>query len=113
MSYQIRMLVMGSGERLPVLCAADSQPLGSPLLYALTELRARGRSSATIRHAMEAVMVLSMTLDKLHICLDSRLKQGTFLQLHELDMIVRDASQKIRAFGSASITPVCQASVAS
>ena len=113
MSYKVRQLILDSGERLPVLCSATGMPIGNPLLYVLTELRARGRSSATIRHAMEAVMVLCMTLDRQRISLDDRLRRGTFLQLHELDLIVRDASQKIRAIASDAIAPIGRASAAS
>lgn len=97
--YQIRQLVMSSGERLPILCDASGRPLASPLLFSLTELRARGRSSASIRHSMESIMVLHKSMDLHEIDLGTRLAKGTFLQIQEVDLIVRDASQKIRAIG--------------
>ncbi|WP_271007843.1 tyrosine-type recombinase/integrase [Paucibacter sp. B51] len=92
MPFQIRLLVMASGERLPLLCDAAGQPLDAPLLYTLTELRARGLSTATIRHAAQAIKVLLQTLAQQNIVLELRLMQGEFLQLHEVDLVVREAA---------------------
>lgn len=97
MHTQLRLLVMSSGERLPVLFDSSGQPLASPLLFALTELRARGRATATIRQSMQAVQVLLKTLARHDLDLEVRLARGHFLQLHEIDLIVREAAQRIRA----------------
>lgn len=112
MKYQVRLLVMSSGERLPVLCTSDGQPMMAPMLYVLTELRAQGRSSATIRHALEAIMVLQMTLDQQQIDLNARMCGGKHLQLHEVDLIARSANQPIRAFGQNSARQLSRASAA-
>ena len=99
----VRQIVLSSGERLPLLCdAATGQPLLEPLLYALTELRARGRSTATIRHAMEAVMLLLFVLGRMGIDLRSRLRAGLLFDPHELDLIVRSLSIRMFAFKGAS-----------
>lgn len=97
MKYKIHLLVMSSGERLPVLCTTDGQPLMAPMVYILTELRVQGRSSATLRHALEAIMVLQMTLDGLQIDLDARMRGGKYLQVNEVDMIARAANHPIRS----------------
>jgi integrase len=112
MKYQVRLLVMSSGERLPVLCTSNGQPMMEPMLYILTELRAQGRSSATIRHALEAIMVLQMTLDQQQIDLNARMCGGKHLQLHEVDLIARRANQPIRAFGQNSARQLSRASAA-
>lgn len=97
MKYKIRLLMMSSGERLPILCTSDGQPLMAPIVYILTELRAQGRSSATLRHALEAIMVLQMTLDEQQIDLDARMRGGKYLQVHEIDLIARTANHPIRS----------------
>lgn len=97
--HQVRQLVMSSGERLPLLCDAAGQPLMSPLLFSLTELRARGRSSATIRHAMEAIRVLHKSLATQCVDLDTRLADGSFLQMQEIDTIVSHAARPTRDDG--------------
>jgi site-specific recombinase XerD len=90
--YQVRQIILQSGERLPILCDAKTgRPLEAPLLYALTDLRARGRSSATIRHAMEAVMLLMMALQDEGIDLNERLQSGSFLAPHEVDLVIKSA----------------------
>jgi integrase len=94
--YLVRQIVLQSGERLPILCnAINGQPLETPLLYALTDLRARGRSSATIRHAMESVMLLLLVLDGAGIDFDERLRAGTLLASHEVDLIVNSAGMRL------------------
>lgn len=98
--HQIRQLVMSSGERLPLLCDTAGLPMMLPLLFSLTELRARGRSSATIRHSMEAIRVLHKSLLIQRIDLEIRLAEGSFLQLHEVDLIVGDAARDTRAIGT-------------
>ncbi len=112
MKYKVRLLVMRSGERLPVLCTSDGQPMMEPALYALTELRAQGRSSATIRHALEAIMVLQMTLDQQQIDLNARMRAGKHLQIYEVDLIARRANQPIRAFEQDSARQLSRASAA-
>lgn len=86
--YAVRLILLESGERLPMLCQRDSgMPLFEPTLYALTELRARNRSSATIEQALRSVMLLYMTLDHLGIDLDERLSQGRILDLGEIEEV--------------------------
>jgi integrase len=112
MKYQVRLLVMSSGERLPVLCTSDGQPVMGPMIYVLTELRAQGRASATIRHALQAIMVLQMTLDRHQIDLDARLKRRMHLQIHEVDLIARAANSPVRTNQGQSDRQLCRASAA-
>ncbi|MDL5030958.1 site-specific integrase [Pelomonas sp. APW6] len=112
MPFQIRLLVMASGERLPLLCDAAGQPLDAPLLYTLTELRARGLSTATIRHAAHAIKVLLQTLDQQNIVLELRLMRGEFVQLHEIDLVVREAAQAADSRSADLERNICSTSAA-
>lgn len=79
-----------SGERLPFLCVRDTGvPLFEPTLYALTELRATNKASATIEQALRAVMVLHLALDQLGVDLARRLDDGRLLELGELEQVAR------------------------
>lgn len=94
--YFVRQMVMDTGERLPVLCTGRTgQPVPEPLLYALTELRARGLASATIRNSMEAVMLLQLVLEARGIDLNDRLRAGRLLDSHEIDLVVNATSRPI------------------
>lgn len=64
-------------------------PLYEPMLYALTELRARNRSASTIQQALRSVMLLRLVLDRLCIDLDARMREGRFLTLGEIEEISR------------------------
>lgn len=89
-SYVVRSVICESGERLPMLCARDTGlPLFEPTLYALTELRARNRSSSTIQQALRSVMVLYLVLNGLDVDLDLRLAEGRLLELGEVEEIAQ------------------------
>lgn len=88
--YVVRIVVLQTGERLPMLCSRDSGiPLHEPTLYALTDLRARNRSSSTIQQALRSVMVLYLAFDGLKIDLGQRFQEGRLLDLGEIEQIVR------------------------
>jgi hypothetical protein len=75
--FAVRLVVFTSGERLPLLCRRSTgTPLFEPTVYAITELRAQNRASATIQQALRAVMVLYLVLERLKIDLDQRLGEG-------------------------------------
>lgn len=88
--YVVETVVLQSGERLPMLrYRASGIPLLEPMLYALTELRARNRAAATIQQALRAVMALYLVLDRLNVDLGQRLEDGRLLELGEVEEIVR------------------------
>ena len=96
--YAVRTVILESGERLPLLVNCDTgSPLFEPTLYALTELRARGRASATIEQALRAVMVLHRFFDTRGISLDLRLAEGRLLALGEIEDLVRHCRLPIAA----------------
>ena len=97
--YLVRLVVLASGERLPLLCRRSTGlPLFKPTLYSLTELRAQNRSSSTIQQALRAVMVLCLVLDRLNIELDQRLGEGRLLELGDLEELVRWCRLPLDAF---------------
>lgn len=94
--YVVRIVVLQTGERLPMLCSrASGIPLHEPTLYALTELRARNRSSSTIQQALRSVMVLYLVFDGLKIDLGKRFQDGRLLDLGEIEQIVRHCHEPI------------------
>lgn len=94
--YVVRIVVLQTGERLPMLCSrASGIPLHEPTLYALTELRARNRSSSTIQQALRSVMLLYLVFDGLKIDLGQRFQDGRLLDLGEIEQIVRHCHEPI------------------
>ena len=98
--------MFGSGERLPFLCARDTGvPLFEPTLYALTELRATNKASATIEQALRAVMVLHLALDQLGVDLDQRLEAGRLLDLGELERVARQCRMTLSSMAGEEKRP--------
>lgn len=96
--YAVRTVVLASGERLPMLCArATGLPLFEPTLYALTELRARNRSTSTIDQALRGVMVLHHVLDRLGVDLDVRFNEGWLLAQGEVEEVARQCRLTLEA----------------
>lgn len=86
----IQTIRLSSGERLPLLFDRDRGfPLFDPTVYALTQIRARNRSSATIESALRAVQVLYLALEICDIDLEARFQDGRVLTVGELDELVR------------------------
>lgn len=99
--YAVRTVVLESGERLPLLLDYGTGiPLFEPTLYALTELRARSRASATIQQALRSVLALYKFLDARSINLDARLTEGRLLQLSEIDDLARECRFPIEVLGA-------------
>lgn len=96
--YVVGIVVLQSGERLPMLrYRANGIPLFEPMLYALTELRARNRATATIQQALRAVMTLYLALDRLKVDLGQRLHDGRLLELGEVEEIVRSCRDSLES----------------
>jgi integrase len=97
--YLVRLVVLTSGERLPLLCRrATGLPLFEATVYAITELRAQNRASSTIQQALRAVMVLCLVLDRLEIDLNHRLSEGRLLELGDIEELVRWCRLPLQAF---------------
>lgn len=88
--YAVRLVVLESGERLPMLCfRATGLPLFETTLYALTELRAKNRSTSTIQQALRSVLLLCLVLDRSGVDLDRRLAEGRILDAGEVEDVAR------------------------
>jgi integrase len=82
-----------------MLCRRSTgMPLFEPTVFAITELRAQNRASATIQQALRAVMVLYRVLDRLKIDLDERLGEARLLELGEIEELVRWCRLPLEAF---------------
>lgn len=104
--YLVRLAVLTSGERLPMLCRRfTGVPLFEPTVFAITELRAQNRASATIQQALRAVMVLYRVLDRLKIDLDERLGEARLLELGEIEELARWCRLPLEAFTEEQARP--------
>lgn len=84
--YIIKLLVLSSGERLPILLHRESGlPLIGPLIYALTQLRGRNLAANTIDQALRHIMLFMLFLDKRQIDLAQRLDEGRVLSISEIE----------------------------
>lgn len=91
--YAIRTTVFEDGERMPILvdAANGGMPLFDPCVFVCTELRPRIASAATIDQALRGVRLLLTFAADRHIDLQERFALARFLDLHELDGLVRRA----------------------
>lgn len=88
-----------------MLCSGSTGiPLFDPTLFALTELRARNRSSATIEQSLRSIMVFYLALQRLGIDLEVRLAQRKLLELGEIEEVVRSCRCPLAAT-SAPVEP--------
>lgn len=90
---RLRTVLLGTGERLPILCSAvTGEPLYEPLLYSLTEMRAANNAFNTLRQALRAIKLLHLVLAELELDLSARLARGQSLTLAEVEAVARAAS---------------------
>ncbi|KPX26135.1 tyrosine-type recombinase/integrase [Pseudomonas ficuserectae] len=95
-SYAVKMIVLGSGERLPVLIAlATGAPLFEPSVYVVSEIRATNRASNTIDQVLRSIMVLQLFLDSRQIDIEQRIREGGVFRLNELDDLVRHCRRPV------------------
>jgi len=87
--YRVKEIRLSSGERLPALVDNAGQPLFEPMVYVLTELRARNRASNSIRNTLQSIIVFLLFLDNQNINISQRLLSGNTLSISEIDMLVR------------------------
>jgi integrase len=91
----VRLVVMGSGERLPLLVdRASGEPLYLPTIYALTTGRMKGRATSTIGQSLRAIGWLIDFLKSAEIDLEARLLDGRFLLIHEIDRLARHCRRR-------------------
>jgi integrase len=82
------MVVLSSGERLPMFLDFEGMPLFDVTVYSLTQLRARNRAANTIESSLRSIMVLYIYLDIHKINIIERLQQGELLSLVEIESLV-------------------------
>lgn len=87
---------MRDGERLPMLLRrSDGMPLFDPNVYALTQVRGRAQSSATIERHLRGIMHLLVLVEAKGIDLDERVRTGRLLAMHEIDALAQASGQPI------------------
>ena len=117
MQYRIVQCRWQSGERYVMLVEAETgQPPWWPMLYVTTQLRNTGRSVATMEAALRAIQVLLAYTDTHGIDLEERFETREFLDVYEVDNLVRlgaardesdpARSERTRSRGRIEDTPV-------
>ncbi len=89
MRYSLKILLLKSGERLPILVNEFGMPVHGPTVFAVAEVRNRHRAANTIANVLAALSVLQSFLDFRNIDLAARLNAGTLLELGEIEDVVR------------------------
>jgi len=108
--FVVVIVVMKSGERMPLLCDAQSGlGLFEPTAYALT-MRSRGRAVNTISQALRSVQLLYQILSANGVDLIERAKANELLTLSEVEAVVeqcrmRKADLDLIHHGSSSKQP--------
>ncbi len=94
--YAVKLIVLNSGERLPVLLALDiGAPLFEPSVYVLSEIRATNKASNTIDQVLRSIMVLQLFLDSSRIDIQQRIRDCSVFRLSELDELVRHCRRPV------------------
>lgn len=75
-------------------------------MWTLTVLRAVNLASATIEQALRSVVLLYVTLDELGVTLDSRMDDGQFLTLAEVEILVNQCKLRVGESSKAKKTKV-------
>lgn len=88
--FSVRTVVFENGERMPLLINVETgMPDFETCVFVCTELRQKSRSSSTLEQALRSVRLLREFASSRGIDLAERFSTGQFLDLHELDDIVR------------------------
>lgn len=99
--FSVRTLVFENGERMPLLMSTDSgMPVFDACVYATSRIRPASGSAATIEQALRGVQLLLTFTSQRHIDLHQRFSSAQFLDVHELDELVRAAYGALSSKGS-------------
>lgn len=83
--WSVRIAVLRSGERLPLLVQGFfGLPDPEVTEFALTQLRAKGRAARTISAYLRAIAEGLSHLQRAGLCLDERIATGSYLSTQEL-----------------------------
>jgi integrase len=91
--YQIKTVLLRSGERLPMLLDSNGIPAFAPTVFAVAEIRNRHRASNTMMNALAALSILQSFLDRHGLDLNQRLSQGKLLELGEIEELATACRQ--------------------
>ncbi len=90
--FSVRTLMFENGERMPFLINVETgMPDFDSCVFVCTELRQKSLASSTLEQALRSVRLLKEFVSSRGIDLANRFSTGQFLDLHELDDIVRTA----------------------
>ncbi|BCQ29276.1 hypothetical protein NK8_74660 (plasmid) [Caballeronia sp. NK8] len=109
--FSVRTLVFENGERMPLLMSTHGgMPVFDACVYATSRVRPKSGSAATIEQALRGVQLLLTFTSQRHIDLHQRFSSAQFLDVHELDELVRAAYGPRSSKGGADSTGRCNTS---
>lgn len=99
LNYKVKTIITSTGERLPLLINPNN---GNPdmwsTLYALTQVRAQGKATATIKFTLQNISFFKILLEKINMnekVLIERFKEGRVFLPFELEIIIEECKFKI------------------
>lgn len=92
--FVLRRIRFQNGERMSLVVGEDGIPVHEIVLF-MGRFRTRGLASNTMHGACKALLMLYRDLEAKRIDLWSRLRQGRFLTLPEIDSIVTAAQYRL------------------
>jgi integrase len=92
--YQVRTVVLASGERLPILLSSGT-PLFFPTAFTLSVHRTSGRAANTIERCLRSIAAMFVACERRDIDVDERVQSGRFLEISELDRLAADLRVRI------------------
>lgn len=94
--YIVRILMLASGERLPVLMDTRlGTPLFAPTIYSLSQLRGRNLAANTIKGGLQHIMVLLLFLEQRGIDIEARFREGRILDLAEIESLANICHMRV------------------
>ncbi len=108
LAYRVKTVKFRNGERFPFLIDLRvGAPMFEPTLFAMKVLRANGRATNTMSQAMRSLLFFYQALDVLEVNLEARFNEISFLELAEVEEIVRLSHLSME--GLNNIVRICSA----
>ncbi len=98
-ALHVKTIRMANGSRRAMLCERSTGvPLANPTLYITTCVYLAGREYNTQVSILSAIHFLYIWADKNGVDLEKTFKAGTFLNLQQVEGLVRDARMNLRQY---------------
>lgn len=100
--YQVRMIVIDEGERMPLLIGEDGVPLFRPTEWIVTARRAANLAANTLQANCYALKFLYLWADAQGVDIEARMLSGDYLRLNEISSLAAAAQKHLDELDAAS-----------